>query len=56
MQDIVLGNECSEQNKRSKHECPKSLAHSPQARIHGRLPKANENLAVTIGRSRRAVL
>ena len=52
MEDIVLGNGCSEQDKRS----PKSLSHSPQARIHGHLPMANENLAVTIGRSSRAVL
>ena len=56
MEGIVLGNECSEQDKRSKHACPKSLSHSPQARIHGCLPMANENLAVTIGRSSRAVL
>ena len=56
MEDIVLGTECSEQDKRSQHECSKSLSHSPQARIHGCLPMANENLAVTIGRSSRAVL
>lgn len=39
---VVLGNDYSEQDKRSKHARPRNLSYSPQARVQGDLPMAKK--------------